>query len=113
MGADGLTMEEAAENGVLSDWIIGEGIETMLTVALAAPEARVAAAASAGNIQNAYVDHPAIERVIVAEDNDKGAAAAERRQATRAGLARHGKPVAAMAAGAGVNDFNDLVKEET
>lgn len=108
-GPDDLTWEEAAANGMLNVLIAGEGIETMLSVALAVPEARCVAAGSFDNLRNVPVDHPCVEAVIVARDNDEGAKAEEKFQDLLEALARHGKPVSWMRPHAG-KDFNDLLR---
>jgi len=107
-GSSGLSWEEAAANGVLDTLVIGEGIETMLSVATVAPEARIVAAGSADNIANAYIDHPCVDQVIVAQDADTGASAADRRARIIAALQEGGKPVVEMMPGE-AGDFNDLI----
>lgn len=89
--------------------VISEGIETGLSIAMAAPEARVWAAYSLSNIGNVYVDHPCISSVIVAAENDVKPAAVAAFERAMARLEEHGKPVTDMRSHVG-SDFNDLLK---
>ncbi len=82
--------------------LVGEGIETVLSVVTAVPEITAAAALSAGSL-GAFAPPPGVARLVIARDNDiEGERAAERlaRRCARAGVAaavivpRHG-------------DFND------
>ena len=82
--------------------VVGEGIETMLSLVTAVPEIRAAAALSAGSL-GAFAPPPGIGRLVIARDNDEdGALAAERlaRRCVRAGVA------ATVIVPVG-NDFND------
>ena len=82
--------------------VIGEGIETVLSLVTAVPEIRAAAALSAGSL-GAFAPPPGVARVAIARDNDEdGALAAERlaRRCARAGIA------ATVVVPVG-NDFND------
>ena len=82
--------------------IVGEGIETVLSLITAVPEIRAAAALSAGSL-GAFAPPPGLARLVIARDNDEdGALAAERlaRRCARAGVA------ATIVVPAG-NDFND------
>jgi hypothetical protein len=103
--------EQWADAGVPpSPLIVCEGLEDALTLAEAAPEARVWAATSLGNLGNVPVDHPCISEVIVAGDNDwgKGQAMAQFDRAIAA-LEARGKPLTIMRSIAG-KDFNDLAR---
>lgn len=92
----------------LCDTIIAEGLEDSLTLAAAAPEARVWMAGSLGNIGNVYIDHPCVRDVIVARDNDwQSPQAVKQFEHAIQLLEAHGKPITEMAAIAG-KDFNDL-----
>ena len=82
--------------------VVGEGIETVLSLVTAVPEIRAAAALSAGSL-GAFAPPPGLARLVIARDNDEdGALAAERlaRRCARAGIA------ATVIVPAG-NDFND------
>ena len=82
--------------------VVGEGIETVLSLVTAVPEITAAAALSAGSL-GAFAPPPGIARLVIARDNDEdGALAAERlaRRCARAGVA------ATVIVPVG-NDFND------
>ena len=82
--------------------VVGEGIETVLSLVTAVPEITAAAALSAGSL-GAFAPPPGLARLVIARDNDEdGALAAERlaRRCARAGIA------ATVIVPAG-NDFND------
>ena len=82
--------------------VVGEGIETVLSLIAAAPEITAAAALSAGSL-GAFAPPPGLARLVIARDNDEdGALAAERlaQRCARAGVA------ATVVVPAG-NDFND------
>ena len=82
--------------------VVGEGIETVLSLVAAVPEITAAAALSAGSL-GAFAPPPGLARLVIARDNDEdGALAAERlaRRCARAGVA------ATVIVPAG-NDFND------
>ena len=82
--------------------VVGEGIETVLSVVTAVPEIGAAAALSAGSL-GAFSAPPGVAHVVIARDNDvEGERAAERlaRRCARAGVA------AAVIVPEG-NDFND------
>ena len=82
--------------------VVGEGIETVLSLVTAVPEITAAAALSAGSL-GAFAPPPGVARLVIARDNDEdGALAAERlaRHCARAGVA------ATVVVPAG-SDFND------
>ena len=82
--------------------LVGEGVETVLSLVTAAPEIASAAALSAGSL-GAFAPPPGITRLVIARDNDaEGERAAERlaRRGARAGVA------AAVIVPEG-GDFND------
>ena len=82
--------------------LVGEGIETVLSVVTAVPEITAAAALSAGSL-GAFAPPPGVARLVIARDNDaEGERAAERlaRRCARAGVAA---TVVVPEAG----DFND------
>ena len=69
--------------------LVGEGIETVLSIVTAAPQVKAAAALSAGSL-GAFSVPPGTTRLVVARDNDpEGERAAERlaRRCARAGVA--------------------------
>ena len=69
--------------------VVGEGIETVLSLVAAVPEITAAAALSAGSL-GAFAPPPGTARLVIARDNDEdGALAAERlaRRCARAGVA--------------------------
>ncbi len=82
--------------------LVGEGIETVLSIVTAMPDTVAAAALSAGSL-GAFAPPPGVTQLVVARDNDpKGERAAERlaRRCARAGVA------ATVIVPLG-NDFND------
>ncbi len=82
--------------------LVGEGIETVLSIVTALPDTVAAAALSAGSL-GAFAPPPGVTRVVVARDNDPdGERAAERlaRRCARAG-------VAAQVIAPEGDDFND------
>ena len=86
----------------LASLVVGEGIETVLSLITAVPEIAAAAALSAGSL-GAFAPPPGVARMVIARDNDPdGALAAERlaRRCARAGAA------ATIVVPVG-NDFND------
>ncbi len=86
--------------------VVGEGIETVLSLVTAVPEITAAAALSAGSL-GAFAPPPGTARLVIARDNDEdGALAAERlaRRCARAGVA------ATVIVPVG-NDFNDDLVE--
>ena len=82
--------------------VVGEGIETVLSLVTAVPEIRAAAALSAGSL-GAFAPPPGVARLVIARDNDEDGALAAERLATR--CARLG--VAATVIVPAGNDFND------
>ena len=82
--------------------LIGEGIETVLSVVTAVPVITAAAALSAGSL-SAFTPPSGVARIVIARDNDRqGASAAERlaRRCARAG-------VSATVIASEHGDFND------
>ncbi len=71
--------------------LVGEGIETVLSIVTALPDTVAAAALSAGSL-GAFAPPPGVTRLLVARDNDpEGEHAAERlaRRCARVGVAAH------------------------
>ena len=82
--------------------LVGEGIETVLSIVTALPDTVAAAALSAGSL-GAFAPPPGVTQLLIARDNDmEGELAAERlaRRCARSGIAAH----VLVPAGA---DFND------
>ncbi|MCY4030119.1 MAG: toprim domain-containing protein [Acidobacteria bacterium] len=95
----------AVRFGVPSDdaaLVVGEGIETVLSLVTAVPEITAAAALSAGSL-GAFAPPPGIARLVIARDNDEDGALAAERLALR--CARLG--IAATVVVPAGNDFND------
>ena len=86
--------------------VVGEGIETVLSLVTAVPEIRAAAALSAGSL-GAFAPPPGTARLVIARDNDEDGALAAERLAMR--CARAG--VAATVIVPVGNDFNDDLVE--
>jgi hypothetical protein len=106
-GAGGLTPAAADKKGATTPGAAGEGIETSLTVAIAKPDWRVAAAGSLAQLRGmTWPD--CISAMTLLRDNDWGpqpraafdAAAAHWRAQAR------GRPLAIAASAVG-SDFND------
>ena len=98
----GLAVRFGARADGLASLVVGEGIETVLSLVTAVPEIRAAAALSAGSL-GAFAPPPGAARLVIARDNDEdGALAAERlaRRCARLGIA------ADVIVPIG-NDFND------
>lgn len=106
-GPAGVPPHEAA--GEFSPLIVGEGIETTLSVALSVPEARAAAGGSFDLMLALDVRHVVFDPVIYALDNDgdedHGEAIADHIHALR----EAGKRAGTMAP-QGAKDFNDVIK---
>ena len=71
--------------------LVGEGIETVLSLVTAMPNTVAAAALSAGSL-GAFAPPPGVKRLVIARDNDpEGERAAERlaRRCARAGVPAH------------------------
>jgi hypothetical protein len=110
-GVSNRTPEQAgaAEAGVLA---LSEGPENGLTLARAAPEARVWAATSLGNLGNVPVDHPCASALVVVRDNDWGKPQAiDAFEAAIDRLREAGKPLEVLRSHWG-KDVNDAVREE-
>lgn len=107
-GAGGLTPEKAAEAGRRGPLILTEGVEDGLAAMIAAPDYRVWASGSLGNLANAPV-LPCVSKIIVCADNDwnKPEAVAQLKSAIGA-LKRQNVPVAEARSWLG-KDVNDLM----
>ncbi len=82
--------------------VVGEGIETVLSLVTAVPGVTAAAALSAGSL-GAFAPPPGVARLVIARDNDEDGALAAERLARRCAAAR----VAATVIVPVGNDFND------
>ena len=82
--------------------LVGEGIETVLSLVTAVPEITAAAALSAGSL-GAFAPPPGVARLVIARDNDVEGEQAATRLARRCARAR----VAALVVVPEGDDFND------
>jgi hypothetical protein len=105
-GASGKTLREAAAGEPV---VIGEGIESCLSVAVACPELRVLCAVSQGNLGGVVLP-PAIGVVILMIDNDKKPEAAEAAARVINRWIARGHNVR-IARSPRLNDFNDCLRE--
>lgn len=108
-GESGLSVKEAAANGLRETLAIVEGVEDGLSLVLGDPTPRVWAAISLGNIANIRLPE-CIDGVIIHRQNDwlKRAAVNEFNKATRA-LEAQGRPVSEVHAFHG-KDLNDTLR---
>jgi phage/plasmid primase-like uncharacterized protein len=103
-GASHKPLHEAPEGETV---VIGEGIETALSVAIACPELRVLCALSLGNVVELP---PAVRAVILLADNDVGNVAAARGlQRAIDHYAHQGRHVRIARSTVG-SDMNDLLR---
>ncbi|HEY0182336.1 MAG TPA: toprim domain-containing protein [Rhodopila sp.] len=105
-GASGRPLRDASP---CEPVVIGEGIETCLSVALALPELRVLCAVSLGNLGSVWLPDQ-VRMVVLAADNDTHPAA---RAALQRAAERHidaGREVR-IARSLWGNDFNDMLWE--
>lgn len=104
-GASGRTLRDALPDERV---VIGEGIETCLSIVMAVPELRVISAVSIGNMGSVVLP-PQIRRVVLAADND--VKPDPRRRLARAILshAEAGRRVDVARAPVG-KDFNDTLR---
>lgn len=108
-GETGLPAEDAVKRGMVDRLLVCEGIEDGLSVAMAAPDLRVWAVGTLGNL--AHVKIPdCCHEVIVAADNDWGKPQAEAllKRGLEA-LAAQRRPVRVARAAIG-KDFNDQLR---
>lgn len=108
-GASGLSIDDAAKQGLLETLVLCEGVEDGLSLALSCPEHRIWAAGSLGNL--ASIRLPAsVDRVIVCKDNDWGKRQAQRQfDVAVAALAAQGREVCVAASMIG-KDANDALR---
>ena len=105
-GASGRPLRDAPDGEVV---VIGEGIETCLSIALACPELRVLAAVSLPNMARVALP-PSIAAVILAADNDVKVPAQNQLRAAVRRFAEEGRKVRIARSPVG-NDFNDALAE--
>lgn len=105
-GPEGLAPEMAREAHPL---IMGEGIETTLSMALCAPEARAWAAGSLSNMLTAPVWLPCVSEIVLLRDHFKHKTTEAQFDQVCAAMEASGKPWCAIDSHVG-NDFNDLMK---
>ena len=98
----GLAVRFGAPASGLAPLVVGEGIETVLSLVTAVPEIRAAAALSAGSL-GAFAPPPGVARLVIARDNDEDGALAAERLAWRCAQAG----IAATVIVPVGNDFND------
>lgn len=92
--------------------ILAEGIETALSLAIAAPEARVWACGSLAGIGGAPIQLPCVSWILFARDNNDGNPQAQKQfEQALSRLESHGKRVIVEASHVG-DDFNDLAQGE-
>ena len=85
----GLAVRFGPPADTVAPLLVGEGIETVLSLVTAVPDIIAAAALSAGSL-GSFPPPPACRRIVIARDNDpEGERAAERlaRRCARAGVA--------------------------
>ena len=82
--------------------LVGEGIETVLSLVAAVPDITAAAALSAGSL-GAFAPPPGVDRLLIARDNDPDGKRAAGRLARRCALSGVGAAVLVPEGG----DFND------
>ncbi len=92
----------AVRDDSLASLVVGEGIETVLSLITAVPKIGAAAALSAGSL-GAFAPPPGVARIVIARDNDPDGALAAERLARR--CARAGVPATVIVPVG--NDFND------
>lgn len=108
-GASGLPFEDVAKTSLVEPLVLGEGIETCLSAAIALPEARVWAALDLGNMASLPF-RPEIRPLVILKENDVKPAALDQRQRVMDQLAEKGFDVREMIPTWG-NDFNDTLRE--
>ncbi len=105
-GASGRPLRAAPDGDAA---VIGEGLETCLSIAIACPEFRVLCAVSLGNLCAA--DLPAaITRIILAADNDVAPGAQKLLHRAAQNFIEQGREVRIARSPVG-KDFNDCLKE--
>jgi uncharacterized membrane protein len=92
--------------------VVAEGVETAMSFAIAAPEARVWACGSLAGVGNAPIGLPCVSWVLFARDNNTGNPQAQKQFETAlTKLEESGKTIRVEASHVG-DDFNDLAQGE-
>ncbi|QCE34159.1 hypothetical protein FAI40_01730 [Acetobacteraceae bacterium] len=104
-GSSGKTLSKAAPNEIL---MIGEGIETSLSVAWAFPNIRVLAAGSLGNLGSIQFSEN-IGRIIILADNDENEQAKKTLLRAAEKLSNGGKRRISACWSSKGKDFNDIL----
>lgn len=107
-GPEGEPPETAREAHPL---IMGEGLETTASMAIAAPEARAWAAGSLANMLTAPVWLPCISSIVLLRDHFKHKTTEKQFEQVCEAMDQSGKPWEAVDSHVG-NDFNDLMQED-
>lgn len=108
-GETGLSIAEAAANGLRETLVLAEGIETALSAAISAPQFRTWAFISLGNLQNVVLPE-CIDAVLLHRENEwSNRAAVSAFERGKRALEAQGRPVAEIAAIAG-KDLNDTLR---
>jgi hypothetical protein len=107
-GKSGLPFEDLAKADLREPLLIGEGIETCLSAAIALPDVRVWAALDLGNMASLPA-LPCIGPLVILKENDTKPQALEQRQKVMDALADKGFDVREMVPAWG-NDFNDTLR---
>lgn len=107
-GPSGTTLGKAWAAGISGPVILCEGRETGEALAIGAPDARVWACLSLGNIAQAPVNHAGVTAIVVALENDQKNEAIRMRERVFESLQAHGRPVVAMKPHVG-SDFADVL----
>jgi hypothetical protein len=109
-GESGLSVADAARNGLRETLVLCEGIETALSAAIAAPQFRTWAFISLGNLQNVTLPE-CVDSVALHRENEwDNAAAVKAFERGKAALERQGRPVAEITVPAAYKDLNDLLR---
>ncbi|MFC7609325.1 toprim domain-containing protein [Teichococcus aestuarii] len=108
-GASGKPLRQASEG---EETALGEGIENCLSAALAAPELRVMAGISVGNLARISLP-PAISRILLLADNDPpGTPAALALQRAVDRFLAEGRRIRVARPPHGFKDLNDLAQSD-
>lgn len=108
-GENNFALEEAAGAGVIEPFVVAEGIETGLSVAMEIREARVAAAGSFDHMMLVEVERMNVDPIVYALDNDENPEADEVVRDRIEALRDAGKRASFMRP-SGCKDFNDMVR---
>lgn len=107
-GSSGLSVDDAARHGLREALVLVEGVEDALSVAVSAPQYRIWAAGTLGNLAEQMLPE-CVDEVIVVADNDWGKPQAARQfDVALAALARQVPDVSVARSWLG-KDSNDLL----